>query len=327
MPDALTQIEPDIYQLQIPLPFALNIVNVYLLRGKSAWTIVDTGINTRQARQTWQRAFAALSITPADIEQIVLTHVHPDHYGLAGWLQALTREAGCPVPVYASKREDEQARFLWQQNDSRLETWLPANGLPAAMAVDLKRSMDETRAMTLPFPPLLEHIVPGQVMCLGSRDFQTILAPGHSDAQIIFYDAEAQLLLSGDHVLMQITPNIGLWARSEPNPLGRFLQSLQELKSLPVRRALPGHKYLIDDWQGRIEELLAHHESRLQNVIHSIERGARTAYDVAQDIFETAPFTVHEWRFAIVESLAHLQYLQMRGDLRLLLEPRRYELV
>jgi glyoxylase-like metal-dependent hydrolase (beta-lactamase superfamily II) len=114
---------------------------------------------------------------------------------------------------------------------------------------------------------------------------------------------------------MKITPNIGVWPEGDPDPLGRFLASLHDLKRLDVRLALPGHKSLITDWAGRVDELLAHHETRLAHTLAAVEGGA-TVYETARRIFDSGAFSPHEWRFALAETLAHLDYLERRGKVR-----------
>ncbi|MDQ7025738.1 MAG: MBL fold metallo-hydrolase [Anaerolineae bacterium] len=312
----VTLVADDIYQVKIPLPFALNSVNVYLLRGDVGWTIVDTGINTQIARDTWQIAFDELKITPHDIEQIVLTHVHPDHFGLAGWLQSLAKEAGRDVPIVLSPREEQAVQEIWLEKlVVDFVGWLTASGMTVAMAEEVSDSMTHTRAMTRPHPTALTQHKAGQPIRMGNRTFQTIHAPGHSDGQLIFYDEADKLLLSGDHVLMKITPNIGLWVMSDPNPLGLFLDSLKTVRDLDVRLALPGHKWLIEDWQGRIDEIIHHHDLRLNHTLEAIEAGNHIPYDIAEHIFPTERFTVHEWRFAVAETFAHLDYLRRRGKI------------
>lgn len=315
--DTLTEIVPDIYRVYIPLPFALNIVNCYLLRGSGGWTIVDSGINTPQGRDTWLEVFRRLDIRPSDIEKIVLTHTHPDHIGLSGWLQNLAAEAGKTVPIYTSPREMKQARAIWwEAHEDEFYNFLVSSGMPIEMAREVADSMDNTRQMTRPLPNALQPIYAGNSIQLGERTFDIIHAPGHSDGQLLFYHAEDRLLLSGDHVLMKITPNIGLWPETDPNPLGRFLESLQHLKSLAVRLALPGHRRLIDDWGGRVEELINHHHARLQRTLETVADGHHTAYTASQHIFEFHRFSAHEWRFATAEAFAHLEYLCDHGQLR-----------
>lgn len=312
----LTQISDDIYQLRLPLPFALNHVNVYLLNAPSGWTIVDCGINWDKGRQVWQYAFDELRFSGADIEQIVLTHVHPDHFGLAGWLYQLAQSAGRDIQIKTSQREIEQAQAVWGNERIEFKYWLSDNGMPPDMADDVDHSMGDTYKMTLPHAPHLTALDLNQPIKLGERLFKPIFAPGHSDGQILFYDASEKLLLSGDHVLMKITPNIGLWENTDSNPLGAFMASLRDLSSLDVDIALPGHRNIIEDWSGRISELLLHHEQRLDLVIAKVSKGHWTPYQIANHLFDTGRFTTHEWRFAIAETLAHLDYLRVEGKIK-----------
>lgn len=316
---AAETIAEGVYQVRLPLPFALNHVNCYLLRGADGWTMIDTGINIADARAIWQQAFAELKITISDIKQIVLTHVHPDHFGLAGWFQAWAQQADHILPIYTSPVEDEWATVIWRnQSGERFDRWLQRNGMAAAMAQRVAASMDDTLAMTLPHPGPMVHLQADAMIYMGERQWRILHAPGHSDGQYIFYDADDKLLLSGDHVLMKITPNIGLWTQTQGNPLQKYRHSLQMLSTLDVRLALPGHRHLIHDWGGRIRELLAHHVERLNLAQEGVQmagnRGA-TPYDAALHIFPTERFTAHEWRFAIAEALAHLHDLHEAGQL------------
>lgn len=312
----ITPIAEDIYQLRLPLPFALNHVNVYLLRGTNAWTIVDTGINWEAGRKTWQLAFDELGFSFTDIEKIVITHFHPDHFGLAGWFYESALALGHEIPLYSSPRENELFTTLWQERmDLDFGDWLRENGMPDDMAQVVHDSMGDTFSMTLPHPPPVQNIEYAAQVQLGDRIFQSFHAPGHSDGQLIFYDESEQLLLSGDHVLMKITPNIGLWKHSQNNPLAEFMTSLRALQDLKLRLALPGHRNLIEDWSGRIDELLNHHDDRLNIALDGITKGCHTPFEVAGHIFEIERFSAHEWRFAIAETRAHLEYLRQNGQI------------
>jgi glyoxylase-like metal-dependent hydrolase (beta-lactamase superfamily II) len=308
------QITPDIIQVPLPLPFALRIVNCYLLRGSHGWTVVDSGLGTADDRDAWLAAFAENGIGPGDLEQIVLTHFHPDHYGLAGWLQQWN---GADTPVYMAPREAEQARIVWQRPEGSHEPMhdLFTNyGAPPDLANAMVEQLRNLRRHTAPHPAvtLLE---PGSEIRLGRRDCRVIHAPGHSDGQVVFYDPADRLMLSGDQVLIKITPNIGLWPESEPDPLGRYLGSLEYLATLDVRLALPGHGALINDWRGRLAELQHHHAERL-NTMFSVVNAATDAYTVACAAFPFERLTHHEMRFAMAETIAHLEYMLHRGQLQ-----------
>lgn len=308
----ITQIADDIVQVRIPLPYALNSVNCYLLRGADGWTLIDTGLNTAAARGQWQTALHALDIRPDDIKKIVLTHMHPDHFGMAGWWQ---RQAKAPAPLFLPERERRQMRvFYRRQNTPLYHKWMLDCGMDAESVDHIEQALFSTRDSTQPHPVQQSFLRADTIVRLGEREFRTIHAPGHSDGQMIFYDAADRLMLSGDHVLMRITPNIGSWPHTEPDPLGRYLESLRELAALDVRLALPGHKWLITDWRGRIEELIAHHQQRLEHTQDAIQSGARTVLQVAAQLFDLERLTPHEWRFALAETLAHLNYLLERGQ-------------
>lgn len=313
---SLLPLNGDLYQVRVPLPFALNRVNCYLLEGEDGWTVVDTGLNTAEARATWQDAFNQLHLAPTDISQIVLTHVHPDHFGLAGWLQQWCRETGQAAipPVYMSPREAELAQRFWKPTvawQPRLLRYWQACGVPTPLAEEMAISTGQTRQRTLPQPEEIHLIYPGQTVRIGQRMFEAIHMPGHSDGQLVFYDASDRLLLCGDHILSNITSNIGRWPDSDPDPLGSYLASFEQLAELDVRLVLPGHRELITDLPGRLDELRGHHAMRLQLTKQAITTGG-TVYEVAHKLFPFDGLSVHEKRFAIAESLAHLEYLCQR---------------
>ncbi len=309
----LTPVADDIYQVRLPLPFALNHVNCYLLREAHGWTLVDTGLNWGEARDAWQTTFAELGIGFDDIQRVVLTHMHPDHYGLAGWFQA---QSG--APVFLSPREAELARHVWVENGwrpDRIESYWRMGGITDEIAEVVSTQTAQLRDATLPHPTHVDLLRAGDEVKMGGRIWRSIHAPGHADGQLIFYDAADRLLLSGDQVLLKITPNIGLWPTTEPDPLARYLASLQELAALDVRLALPGHGRLIGDWRGRIAELQAHHALRLEQTIAAVGPHGATALEVSRHLFDYDRFSRHEVRFAIAEALAHLEYHVEQGEL------------
>ncbi|MBX3010588.1 MAG: MBL fold metallo-hydrolase [Caldilineaceae bacterium] len=305
-------IAENIYQIRLPLPFALNHVNCYLLRDDAGWTMLDTGLHWSAGQQAWHAALAELQLDLSQVQQIVLTHMHPDHFGMAGYFQALTQ-----APVYLAPREAALAQTVWVEDG-----WRPAlthhfwqqAGLPDALLTTIAQQTDRLRQMTMPHPVQVVSIEPGRTIAMGGRLWQAIHAPGHADGQLIFYQPEERLLLCGDQVLMKITPNIGLWPTTQPDPLGRYLRSLHSLAVLPVQRAWPGHGRPVEDWQGRLAELQAHHARRLAQMAETAGTGA-SALTIAQRVFNFAAFSEHEVRFAIAETLAHLVYLVQQGEL------------
>jgi glyoxylase-like metal-dependent hydrolase (beta-lactamase superfamily II) len=308
----ISEVARDVVQVSLPLPFALDSVNCYLLRHDEGWAVVDTGLHTPEGEAAWRAAFAELRIAPQVIRVILLTHFHPDHFGMAGWLQQLSG-----APVLLAPREIALAGAMWGKPDELLDPLVPhytRHGTPPELVATIERTVAALRRRTYPHP-LLTPIEPGAALRIGERELIAIHAPGHSDGQLLFFDRADGLLLCGDHVLNKITPHIGLWPDSEPDPLGRYLGSLAELRTLPVRLALPGHKSLIHDWPGRIDALLRHHEERLAAMRGAISTAA-TAHEVASRVFPFAQYGPHEVRFAVAETIAHLELLVRRGVLR-----------
>ncbi len=310
------EVAEDIIQVQLPLPFALKSVNCYLLRGNNGWTILDSGLNMPAGQAAWQAAFARLNINPGDIQQIILTHFHPDHYGMAGWLQHLCQEhaTGHTPEVRMSPREAELARRVWGFAGGEPEPtvlFFRACGVPEPLTQAMARGIAHLRAMTHPHPTL-HTLATDTTLPIGRRSFVLLHCPGHSDDQIILYDPADRLVLCGDHVLATISPHIGTWPESEPDPLGRYLASLGTLATLDVRLALPGHGPLIDNWQRRLSELAQHHTERLE-VMRTLARDGATAYEVCTGVFDVNRLSPHEMRFAIAETLSHLELLVQQG--------------
>jgi glyoxylase-like metal-dependent hydrolase (beta-lactamase superfamily II) len=166
--------------------------------------------------------------------------------------------------------------------------------------------------MTHPTPVVLTHLPAGEPLTIGRRVFVPVATPGHSDDHLVFYCAEERLLICGDAVLIKITPNVGLWGWTRGNPLAQFLASLDRLAELDVALALPGHGPPITRFHERLEELRIHHAERLAAMERAVGAGA-TAYDVCTAVFPLQELTSHQMRFAMAETLAHLEYLATQG--------------
>ncbi|MBW4437410.1 MAG: MBL fold metallo-hydrolase [Pleurocapsa minor GSE-CHR-MK-17-07R] len=305
----------DITLVPIALPYRLRWVNCYAARHTDgSWTLIDTGLNHSETSiQTWLQAFHALEIRHArDIRQVLLTHMHPDHFGMAGLLQQLSH-----TTVFISARDREAARIAWMEREGRSEVmkrWFVGCGADTPLATEIAAYADITAQATEPHPTRLRDLDIAAPITFGGRSWRIIETPGHSDGHVMFFSEADGVLLAGDHVLNRITPNIGLWPDGDASPLRRYLASLDSLLDLPVRLALTGHFEPIEDWRGRIYEIQAHHAHRLSWMADEAGSGA-TVYDVARKVFDMESLDIHQMRFALAETLAHLEFLAESGEL------------
>lgn len=305
-----------IYLAKIPLPFPLKWVNCYLIPDADGWAVIDTGVNYKPAQEAWANAFQEVNLSPQAIRSIYLTHYHPDHLGLAGWLQ---EQSG--AQVFLLDRDCRMASVISHPEPTdagELVKMFLSNGLPQELLPDMTTNLGMVQYLVRP-SPRLSVLHDGDVVSIGGTWWQVIWTPGHSDGHMCLYCPDKRLLLSGDHVLPHITPNISLWPGAETNPLDEFLSSLDRVADLEVELILPAHGKPFHDLRGRVEEIKAHHRQRLAQ-IGSLADGTRTAYDIAMEVFGT-DLSIHEKRFALGETLAHLEYMAQAGRLTKILRP------
>jgi glyoxylase-like metal-dependent hydrolase (beta-lactamase superfamily II) len=295
----MVELEDGIWRVTFPLPFGLDHVHCYLLRTSGGYTLVDTGLGTRDPEARWRPILDELD---APLERIVVTHMHPDHVGGARDIAALS---GAPV---AQGREDfQQCLDAWgpgRSPDRFARHWV-ANGMPESEVDGVVR--DSARLVDAihwaDSPQLLD---PGDEL-----DGWTVeVLRGHADGHIVLH--RDGVLIAGDTILAGITPTIGLYPNSRPDPLADYLVTLGRIEQLSPRVAYAGHKDVIADPAGRAGEIRAHHEERLDAAIVALDGEPQTAYDVSLALFaqELSP---PERRFAVAESLAHLEWLVGNG--------------
>jgi len=299
-----------VQRLKVPVPFPLRWVNSYVIRGSSGYTVIDPGMHTEAAREVWQVWLREQRIEMQDIQQIVLTHHHPDHYGLSGWMQ---EESG--APVYMSANGYEQVKLLWQEPfemNGRLLQCYREYGMDQHMLDRVEENMHTFVAQVNPQPKHVRIVEPGQTLLLGDDEYEVMETHGHAFGHLSFYHAEEQVLFCGDHVLPVITPNVSYVPGLDENPLASFLTSLQYLASLPVRSAFPGHRDPFSNFGERVLELIRHHDERLEHIEALLEPGM-TGYALCQSLFGTR-LSVHQLRFAMGETIAHMVYLDRRNN-------------
>jgi glyoxylase-like metal-dependent hydrolase (beta-lactamase superfamily II) len=315
----MAEIIPDIYQLKVPIPFnPLEYTNVYLLKGNDGYLLIDAGVNTPEALQSVKRQLAEIRVNFKDISHIIITHVHGDHYGLAGKLKELSQaklafhqlEKNMIYPAYGNAIE------FFRQGDQ----WLQSNGVPTR---ELPLPQPTLSGMQRFSPPALPDITfqGGETLSAGGLSLQVVWTPGHSPGHICLYDTQRKVFFSGDHILPVITPNISLRLPSAGNPLGDFIQSLNKVKALDVNLVLPAHEQIFYNLSTRVEEIIEHHQHRNQEILDTLETRPKTAYEISAEITwmpELGGVKFHDlavWdrRMAVSETLAHLEALRRDG--------------
>ncbi|WP_342552564.1 MBL fold metallo-hydrolase [Paenibacillus sp. FSL R7-0652] len=301
------------HRIKITMSFPLRWVNSYILTepdGKV--TIVDPGPRTAETEQEWHEALAGLGLTLQDIHQIVLTHHHPDHLGLSGWMQQLTG-----VPVLMSARSREEANYMWGPGASievRLPEYYLLHGMPQCKTTEIKEHMQTFLSQITPLPEVT-LAADGEIVRMGGKAWIAVETGGHAPGHLSFYAPESKEILCGDAVLPQISPNISLQPGSDPEPLQSYMDSLHRLNALAVERAYPGHRNPFTRFTERTAELLAHHEERLAKLTERLRESPANAYSICLYLFGDRLGT-HQLRFAMSETLAHLQELIRRGVAR-----------
>ncbi|WP_119068437.1 MBL fold metallo-hydrolase [Rubrobacter indicoceani] len=296
----------DVWQLKVPVPFPLVFVASYLVREDDGWTVIDPGFDYPEGREVWRRGAKSLGLDlGGDIRRVVVTHLHPDHIGLAKWMSG---RAGCPVLM--SGMEIAAARRLWNPtaDTDRFFRFMVRYGMDEATA----RPNVLKQSSRTELPDEITPLAPGEKLEMGAGSYRLIHAPGHTDHHLVFHDEHRGLLIGGDHVLLRITPNIGVWPATEPRPLARYLASVDGMRGLDVNLVLPGHGPLFHDLNGRIEELTRHHEDRLDVMYRAYAGEPATPYEIACRVF-SLDLSDYQLRFALAETLAHLELLEEQG--------------
>jgi glyoxylase-like metal-dependent hydrolase (beta-lactamase superfamily II) len=287
-----------------PLPWALDHVHCYVLDGEDGVTIVDCGLGTSGTVDRWRAALKELG--RPQVLRVLVTHYHPDHLGAAAALADMTSAS----EIAQGELDAELARISWSDTDpSLIETYFLSHGMPDELAAQ-SASSEARLPVTPASPTVLLH--EGDELELAGETFAVLELPGHADGHIALLGTESGRLLGGDVLLAEITPNIGRWPDTAPDPLSRYLSTLGRLEAGPPSIVYPGHGPVIEHAANRAAEIVAHHHRRLTETQDALRDGAETAYGVACRIWN-GRLSLHEQRFALVEALSHLEHLGTLG--------------
>jgi glyoxylase-like metal-dependent hydrolase (beta-lactamase superfamily II) len=287
-------------RLTLPLPMGPKHVHAYLLEEPDGWTLVDCGLALPDADETFAQLAREVSVS-----RIVITHMHPDHVGGA----AQARDA-TGATVYEGELDYAQCVHVWGNPEwpRVIAAWFLRAGVPERVANELI----EAGFAYAPFIRYADDPVP---LRAGDRigGWAVVETPGHADGHLCL--VRDRVVIAGDHVLPRITPAVGLYPDSRPDPLGDYMGSLERIARLDARLALPGHGDPIEEPAVRCREIVEHHRRRLEQTAAALGADGRTAYTVSYALFgdDLAP---PARRFAVAETLSHLERLVLESGAR-----------
>ncbi len=313
-PGSAREIAPGVLWLRMPLPMALDHINVWALAEADGWTVIDTGMHTGASEAAWQKALAQ-PLGGRPVRRVVCTHMHPDHVGMAGWL---THRFDCPL--WMTRLEYVTCRML--VGDTQREAppdavrFYQACGWDAQALAHYQARFGSFGKRIFPLPSSFQRISDGDTVEIGGRPWRALIGRGHSPEHLCLYCPELALLISGDQVLPRISSNVSVFP-TEPaaDPLAEWLASLSELRQrIPDEvLVLPAHNEPFRGLHARLEKLTARHEQALARVLEALGEPQRVI-DLFALLFRR-PIAADALTLATGETLAHLNYLQRRGHI------------
>lgn len=306
----IEEIQPDLFRVEVPLPNSpLKYLNSYVIRSSDRNLIVDTGLNRKECLDAMHSGLKQLDVDLSKTD-FFITHLHADHFALLSKLVTPTSK------VFFNRPESEiiEATGWWE----RMLAYARKSGFSEN---ELRKAFQSHpgREFGSDWIPELKILQDGDKIYVGNFSFKCISTPGHSLGHTCLYEPDKKILIGGDHILIDITPNIQCWT-DEQNPLQNYLESLDKVNDMHIDLVLPGHRRLITDHRRRIAELKEHHRIRLQEVLSILSDNPMTAFEMASRM--TWDLNCNSWNdfpsqqkwFATGEAIAHLRYLEREGS-------------
>ena len=319
-PGTAVELAPGVLWLRLPLPMALDHINVFALDDGEGWTVIDTGMNSGKSRAIWQAALQG-PLAGRPVQRVVVTHHHPDHIGLAGWFQAQGAELLTTRTAWLYARMltlDVQA----QATPEQLAFWRGAGMDPELLAKRAEERPFNFADVVHPLPLGFTRLTEGEVLTMGGRRWQVHMGDGHAPEHATFWSLDDDLVIGGDQLLPGISANIGVYP-TEPmaDPLGDWIAACQRFATLAEDRhfVLPGHKLPFTGLPLRLRQMEENHHSAIARLLDHLAT-PRSACACFPALFKRA-IGPAEYGLAMVEAVAHLNYLVHRGLARRVLSP------
>ncbi|HUY29350.1 MAG TPA: MBL fold metallo-hydrolase [Candidatus Binataceae bacterium] len=320
MGSKIVEVHPGIYEIFLPLPMRPTIINVYLVDCHGAWALIDTGMNSPDSIAALEDAFAQLGLKLEQLDTLIATHHHIDHFGASGEIR---RRSHAPTHIHrleaaradrmlffgkngTSERPESRPFFL--QHGFPIDQFSSAGMRPAWMGTQMYFPVTEP-----------DHFIDdGDVVEVGDRKFEVIWTPGHSPGHNVIFLRREKVMIVGDHLLPKITPHVGIYpdADASANPLGDFIESQKKVQRFDAELILPAHGGVYQDHRHRANQIIEHHRYREAEMLDLIKHQPQTAFEVAQQVFGGEERPIFHVMAATFETLAHLEYARIEGRAR-----------
>ncbi len=313
-PGTTLDVLPGVQWLRMPLPFALDHINLWLVDERDGHTLVDTGYGDDATRTLWDAHWSA-QLGARPLRQIVVTHYHPDHLGNAAWL---ADRSGAPIAMTAAEYLTGHAVHGQFAGYTVADTCalFRAHGVAEEHVQPIEARGNRYRGGVPTLPTRFKRLHPSATVRIGGGEWRVIGGYGHSPEHAALYSAQRGVLISGDMLLPRISTNVSVGpAEPEGDPLARFLESLRAFEALPDDTlVLPSHGLPFRGIAARVAALRQHHEARLGELIDAVAAGGVSAADIVPVLFRRELDTQQRF-FAVGEAIAHLNYLVEAGTL------------
>ena len=311
----LVQVIKNIFWARMPLPSPLNHVNVYIIEDDLGLTIIDTGLNTQETRLRW-KSLLKKYFKDRKLERVIITHHHPDHFGLAGWFK---KNYG--AEIYCSRTSYLMARMLTLDVQEKMSSEAALFYMRAGMPKDTIEKRQKIRPMnfsdTVHSIPLgFKRIREDEEIILAGQSWKIVFGHGHAPSHATFWSTKDSIVFVGDQVLPGISPNLGVYpTEPEADTVGDWISSCRKLLRIADNNklVLPGHKLPFTGLSIRLEQLIRNHKSAIKRIERRLSKGPLNTVDLFRTIFKRE-IKEKEYSLALVEAVGHMNHLYAMGQ-------------